>query len=217
MSVSALFLMLMPVYETAIEEIARAERARLNACIEMTDENPSLAYEDSLAWLSSGNRPNARYCNAIALLALENYEEGALRLEALATAPDAIALSDRALYLTQAGNAWLTANYPDAAIVAFTDALKIDSDDVDLYKDRAAAYLALERWIEGVDDLNTVLDKVPTDAEALGLRARAHLKTENLAAAQADLNAALAQTPRDIDLLVLRGELREAVRLRALR
>lgn len=214
MSVSILMSLLLPVSQSALEEIARAEQERLNSCIELTETNPNAAYEDSLAWLSNGNRPNARYCNAIALLSLENYEEGALRLEALASAPDAISVSDRALYLTQAGNAWLTANYPEAAIVSFTDALKLNTSDVDLYKDRAAAYLAVERWIEGVDDLNIVIDRVPTDAEALGLRARAHLETENLPAAQADLDAALAQDPRNITLLVLRGDLREAFRLR---
>jgi len=213
MLISSAFLMLVPLSQSAIEEIARAEQARLNRCITLTQTDAEEAYEDSLAWLSQGNRPAARYCNAVAMIGLGNLPEGAARLEALATAPDAISLEDRALYLTQAGNAWLTANYPEAALVAFTDALKIRTDDIDLYKDRAAAYLAVERWIEGVDDLNKVLQQVPTDAEALGLRARAHLRTENLQAANADLEAALEQTPRDLDLLVLRGEIREAIRL----
>ena len=214
MSASILMMFLLPVSQSALEDIARAEQDRLNSCITLTETDPSAAYEDSLAWLSNGNRPKARYCNAISLLALQHYEEGALRLEALATAPDAISASERALYLTQAGNAWLTANYPEAAIVSFTDALKLQTGDMDLYKDRAAAYLSVERWMEGVDDLNIVLEHIPTDSEALGLRARAHLKTDNLAAAQADLDSALALSPRNIDFLVLRGEIREAIRLK---
>ena len=213
MPFSALYLLLVPISQSALEEIARAEQTRLNTCIEVSQTNPEEAYEDSLAWLGQGNRPAARYCNALALLGLEEFEEAAIRLEALATAPDAVSIEDRTLYLTQAGNAWLTANYPDAALVAFSDALKLQTQDVDLYKDRAATYLALGRWVEAVDDLNATLALVPTDAEALGMRARAHLETENLPAAQADLQAALNQDPRDINLLVLRGEVREAVRL----
>jgi tetratricopeptide (TPR) repeat protein len=213
MSVTALLLMSLPLSQSAISDITRAEQERLNACIERTVTNPTEAYEDSLAWLSSGNRPKARYCNAIALLALEEFEEGAARLEALATAPDAISISDRALYMTQAGNAWLTAGYPDAAITSLSEAIKISPRDPSTRKDRAAAYLMVERWFEAVDDLNMSLELVPTDGEALSLRARAHLATENLPAAKADMEEALVYDPTNLDILVLRGEIREAIRL----
>ena len=213
MSVTALLLAALPISQSAIADIARAEQDRLNTCIELVETNPTEAYEDSLAWLSSGNRPKARYCNAIALLAMDQLEEGAARLEALATAPDAISISDRALYMTQAGNAWLTAGYPEAAITALSEALRLQKGDPALFKDRAAAYLALERWPEGVDDLNAALELVPTDAEALSMRARAHLATESLLAAEADMLDALKQEPENIDFLVLRGDVREALRL----
>ncbi len=213
MSVTALLFGLLPVSQTAIADIARAEQDRLASCIEKVETAPSEAYEDSLAWLSSGNRPRARYCNARALIAMERIEEGAARLEALANAPDAIALEDRITYMAQAGNAWLSANYPEAAVTALSEALKLQKSDPALFKDRAAAYLSMERWVDGVDDLNAALDLVPTDAEALTLRARAHLATDNFMAAEADMQAALAQDPRNIDLLVLRGDIREAIRL----
>ena len=210
---SLLFAAFLPVSQTASADIAQAEQARLEACLVKAETEPEEAYEDSLAWLSSGNRPRARYCNAVSLLALDRLEEGAARLEALATAPDAIAVEDRTLYLVQAGNAWLSANYPDAAIVALTDALKLEKEDPNVYKDRAAAYLAVERWIEGVDDLNKALELSPSDAEALSLRARAHLATENLRAAKADMEEALIYDPENLQILVLRGEIREAIRL----
>ncbi|MEL7112173.1 MAG: hypothetical protein AAFZ74_03835 [Pseudomonadota bacterium] len=208
-----LFAGLLPFSQTASADIARAEQERLETCLVKAETAPEEAYEDSLAWLSSGNRPRARYCNAVSLLALDRLEEGAARLEALATAPDAITLKDRTLYLVQAGNAWLSANYPDAAIVALTDALKLEADDPTIYKDRAAAYLAVERWIEGMDDLNKALELSPTDAEALSLRARAHLATDNLRAAKADMEEALVYEPENLQILVLRGEIREAIRL----
>ena len=213
MLVSILLSSLLPISQSASADIARAEQVRLEACQEKVETAPDEAYEDSLAWLSNGNRPKARYCNAISLLALDRLEEGAARLEALASAPDPIELSDRIKFLAQAGNAWLAGNYPDAAITALSEALRLESDDPALYKDRAAAYLAIGRWLEGVDDLNASLELLPNDAEALSLRARAHLATENLPAAQADMEEALLYEPEDIDILVLRGEIREAIRL----
>lgn len=213
MFISLLVSGMLPITQTATIDIARAEQVRLESCLAKTESAPEEAYEDSLAWLSSGNRPKARYCNSVSLLALGRLAEGAARLEALATAPDAISAEDRTTYLVQAGNAWLAANYPQAAIVALTDALKLERDDPEIYKDRAAAYLATERWIEGVDDLNTALEKAPADAEALSLRARAHLATENYRAAKADMETALSYDPENIEILVLRGQIREAIRL----
>lgn len=147
------------------------------------------------------------------MLALEYFEEGAARLEALANAPDAIALEDRALYMAQAGNAWLTASYPDAAVIALSEAIKIDPRNGDYLKDRAAGYMALERWFEAVDDLTAALALQPSDPDALALRARAHLALDDLHNADIDMRAALVQDPRNIDILVLRGDVREAIRL----
>ena len=213
MLVSMLMSGILPVSQSALADIARAEQARLDSCVAKVETAPEEAYEDSLAWLGNGNRPKARYCNAISLLALDRLEEGAARLEALATAPDPIELDDRILYLAQAGNAWLAGNYPEAAITALSEALKLEKTDAEIYKDRAAAYLAVQRWTEGVDDLNAALALVPADAETLTLRARAHLATENLRAAKADMEEALLYDPENIEILVLRGDIREAIRL----
>lgn len=213
MFVSVLVSGLLPFSQSASADIARAEQDRLEACLVKVETAPSEAYEDSLAWLGNGNRPKARYCNAVALMAMDRLVEGATRLEALATAPDPIAAADRTAYLAQAGNAWLAANYPSEAIVALTEALKFEPNDPDILKDRAAAYLATERWIEGIDDLDAALDLSPQDAEALGLRARARLATNDLRAAKTDMEAALLQDGENIDLLVLRGDIREAIRL----
>lgn len=213
MSLIALAMITMPISQSASADIAAQEQIRLNTCIQMVEDNPTEAHEDSLAWLGNGNRPRARYCNAISLIALERYEEGAARLEALANAPDAIALEDRALYMAQAGNAWLTASYPEAAITALSEALKIDPRNGDYFKDRAAGYLAIERWTEAIDDLTTSLNLQPSDPEALSLRSRAYLAMEDLTNAEQDMKAALAQDPRNIDILLLRGDVREAIRV----
>jgi len=213
MSAAALSLLILPLAQSALIENARDEQARLETCLENAETDALVAYEDSLAWLSNGNRPKARYCNAVALIALEEYEEGAARLEALATAPDAVNLDDRALYMAQAGNAWLTANYPDAAVRALDEAIKMRSSDPELYKDRGSAHIALEQWLQAIDDLNAALGLVPSDAETLAMRARANLGFEQLRDAQSDIEAAIVLDPSNIDFLVLRGDIREAIRL----
>lgn len=215
MSLLALSFLILPMSQTTASlDIAQQEQSRLNACIEKSETKPSDAYEDSLAWLGNGNRPKARLCNAIALLALGNYSESAARLEALATAPDAIEATDRIRYMAQAGNAWLSAGLPDAAVRSFSEALKLEPENVNYLKDRAAAYLILENWSAAKDDLNAALELQPGDGETLTMRARMLLATEDLSRAYNDIIQAMALDPENLDILVLRGEIREAIRLR---
>lgn len=213
MSILAIAISLLPVSQSAIADIERAEQKRLNECITLSEEDAEAAYEESLRWLGEGARPRARYCNAIALLGLENYQEAAARLEELANAPDAGGVSDRALYLAQSGNAWLTAGYPEAAVTTLTNAIKLTPKDSDLYIDRGAAYLTLKRWQEGIDDLDVAIEAQPRNVEALQLRSRAWLNLEEYDKAEADMKAALAIDAENIDTLVLRGDIREAKRL----
>lgn len=197
--------------------IAREEQSRLNGCLQLVESNPETAYEIGLGWLMNGNRPPARYCTAMALVALEQFEEGASRLEALAEAPDAGPMEDRVLYLAQAGNAWLAGGYPEAALGPLDTAIRLAPGAADLYLDRGAAHLVLENWDLAIGDLDTALGLSPEDPEALRLRAEAHLRDEAFEAALRDVEAARRAAPEDIDLLVLRGEIREAIRLSGMR
>ncbi|NBC19585.1 MAG: tetratricopeptide repeat protein [Alphaproteobacteria bacterium] len=170
-----------------------------------------------MKWVSPGsaraNRPPARHCTALALIALEHYEEGAARLEELANASDAGTMETRALYLAQAGNAWLASGLPEAAVTTLENANRINPGDADLIIDLAAAYLARGQWREASGLLGEALETRPGDPEALALRARALMEMGRLKAALADVRAARLTAPKDIDLLVLRGEIREARRL----
>ena len=194
-------------------EIAAEEARRLAECRELTETDPEQAYEMGLAWLGNGNRPAARQCTALALISLEHYEEGALRLEELANAPDAGTVETRALYLSQAGNAWLAAGLPDAAITTLDNALRLRPGDAGLMIDLASARLALGQWREAASQLNDAIALAPGDPDALGLRARAYKEMGRFDAALADVNAARIAAPDNIELLVLRGEIREARRL----
>ncbi|CAI8339681.1 MAG: Uncharacterised protein [Hyphomonas sp. TMED17] len=214
MSLLAILATSLHVSQLALQLNAQDEQNRLDACLERIQNQPSEAYEDSLAWLMAGNRPKARHCNAMALISMGRVREGATRLEALANAPDPIALNQRIHYMTQAGNAWLSANYPEAAITAFSTALRLQSSDPFIYVDRAAAYFTIGNWALGLNDLDAALSLAPDLTDARALRARAYLKTEALESAKADIDQLLIVAPENIEFLLLRGEINETLRIR---
>lgn len=197
---------------SAITESLREERARLNACINKIDAAPDEAYEDALAWLNEGGRPAAQYCAALGLSALGHHQEAAIRLETLAKLEGSGTLGERAVYLTQAGNAWLSAGRVEESIQSFTDALKISRSDPELFKDRAAAYLAANRPVQALDDLNEALSLYPVDGEAFKLRALAYFQQDAYDLALQDIEESRRFDPENIDTLLLRGEVREAMR-----
>ncbi|MEQ9504648.1 MAG: hypothetical protein RLO80_00155 [Hyphomonas sp.] len=199
--------------QSAGAEIARAEEARLAACVEKIETDPDNAYEDGLAWAAEGNRPGARQCTALALIALGSLEVGAERLQALATAPDGGTMEQRALYLSQAGHAWLQAGAADAAVISFSDALKLAPGTTDLLLDRAAANIVLEEWDEALSDLDLALANSPGLSTGHQLRAEVHLNKKSYDLAMQDVEAAMRADPKNIDTLVLRGDVREAIRI----
>jgi tetratricopeptide (TPR) repeat protein len=199
--------------QTAGAELAKAEEARLEACVEKIETDPENAYEDGLAWSFEGNRPGARQCTALALIALGNLETGAQRLQALASAPDGGSMEQRALYLSQAGHAWLQAGAPEAAIVSFSDGLKFAPGTTDLLLDRATAYIVTEKWDEALSDLDFALANSPGNPTAHQLRAEVHLNKRAYDLAMRDVNDAMAADPKNIDTLLVRGRVREAIRI----
>ena len=195
------------------ERIAAEEQARLESCLAKIETDPDDAYEDGLAWTYQGNRPGARQCTAMALIALGHPAEGAHRLMSLANATDGGTLEQRAAYLSQAGNAWIEANDPDSALEAFTGALKIAPDAPELLLDRASAHLLLEHYDEAIKDLDAALLLSPDLGDALQMRGAAWLEKGDPDKAMADVTAAMAADPENVETLVLRGRVREALRL----
>lgn len=196
--------------------LAQTEDQKLEHCIEQIDRDPEIAYQDGLTWLSRGNRPAARHCTALALIALGQEAEGAARLEELANAPDAGALEARGVYLAQSGNAWLMAGMPAEAIVTLTNAMKLRPSDGELHKDRARAYVMQKKWNEAATDLDSAIIMSAGDAEAYRLRGLSYLKLNRLGEAWADVEAAMKLAPKDVNVVVLRGDVREAMRMQGL-
>ena len=195
-------------------QAAQIEAERLISCLSQVETDPDAAYEAALAWSFEGNRPGARQCTALALVALGNPEEGARRLENLATASDGGSVGQRAVYFAQAGHAWLQARAGNEAITAFSEAIRISPEDSGLRLDRAAAYLMSGRDGEALGDLDLVLELRPADLVARQMRAEVYLNTDQPGAALADIHAALDVDPENIDTLLLRGRARESLRLR---
>lgn len=201
--------------QNASAEFAAAEARRLAACVAKIEQAPDEAYEDGLAWTFEGNRPGARQCTALALIALGNVEEGAVRLENLAMASDGGTMEQRAVYLSQAGNAWLQIGAAEAAAVSFSEALKLAPGENDLLLDRASAYMVIDKWDEALADLDTAIANDPGDAIAYQMRAEVHLSKDALDLAMKDVEASMAADPKNIDTLLVRGRVREAIRLKA--
>lgn len=201
--------------QSAGAELAKAEDARLEACVAKIEVDPENAYEDALAWSFEGNRPGARQCTALALIELGNYETGAQRLQMLANAADGGTLEQRAVYLSQAGQAWIMAGAPEEAAVSFTDALKLAPGTVDLLVDRASAYMMTEDWDKALSDLDLALANAPGFGPAHQLRAEVHLNKGSYDLAMRDVNSAMTADPKNIDTLLVRGRVREAMRVEA--
>jgi tetratricopeptide (TPR) repeat protein len=199
--------------QTMGDQIAAEEAARLDACLARIETDPDNAYEDGLAWSYQGNRPGARQCTALALIALGHPEEGAARLQSLANATDGGTMEQRAAYLSQAGNAWIQAENPDAALVAFDGAIKIAPDAPELLMDRASAHLLLEHYDEAIEDLDAALRYTPGLGEAHQLRGQAWLEKGDPDKAMLDVKAAMDADPENVATLVLRGRVREALRI----
>ncbi|ABI77756.1 TPR domain protein [Hyphomonas neptunium ATCC 15444] len=196
-------------------ELAAAEADRLEACVAKIETAPEDAYEDALAWTFEGNRPGARQCTALALIALGNVEEGATRLENLSMSSDGGTMEQRAVYLSQAGNAWLQIGAAEAAAVSFSEALRLAPDETDLLLDRATSYMLIDKWDEAMADLNAAIAQSPGRASAHQMRAEVHLSQDALDLAMKDVETAMAADPENIDTLLVRGRVREAMRLKA--
>jgi tetratricopeptide (TPR) repeat protein len=204
------------ILAAAAPAFAQPEQARLQQCIEKIDRDAEGAYQDGLTWLAVGNRPAARQCTALALIALGEEAEGAARLEELANAPEAGSADMRAVYLAQSGNAWLMAGMAEEAIVTLTNALRLRPGDGELFKDRARARVALKQWAEAGDDLDSAIIQSAGDAEAFRMRGHVRLKQDRLAEAWQDVEQAMKLAPLDVNVVVLRGDVREAMRMQGM-
>jgi tetratricopeptide (TPR) repeat protein len=191
-------------------------QARFEHCVSLIERTPEQAYEEGMSWAAEGHSLQAYRCAAMALIGEGRYEEGARRLQSLATATSPDLMGLRVELLSQAGNAWLLARNPGEARSVFTMALAgLQSDpsqQPDLLIDRARAYAMEKDYRHAEEDLSRSLDIRPNTALALQLRAAARMHQSSFDLAEADINAAIALDPRNVEFYKTRGDIIESRR-----
>lgn len=214
--VAALMLPLAILQAGAPNAGAARSAARLEQCVAQIDVDAERAYEEAMAWAAEGQSVNAYRCAAMALVAQNRADEGARRLDSLASAVNPAETALRADLLSQAGNAWLLAREPGQARSSFTRAIStVEADPTqlpELLVDRARAYAMERDWRHAEEDLSRALDLDARNALALRLRAAARMHQNAFDLAEADAVAATEIEPANVDNYLILGHVRESRR-----
>lgn len=190
----------------AVPAVAAPEgdQQRYAECMALARSKPSEGWENALAWQSLGGGEAARHCGAVALIGQGEYEEGAMRLEALAQDSRRTA-AVRAGMLVQAAQAWSLARQPQQALHDQTLALTLAPKDVDLLVDRATTASEIGDSRAAISDLDQAARLAPKRADIHALRASAWRLHGDLAAAERDIVTALKLDPNQADALLESG------------
>lgn len=189
---------------------------RFQRCLALVEENPGRAYEEGMSWAAEAQSVYAYRCAAMALIAQNRFDEGARRLQSLASAVAPENTGLRAELWSQAGNAWLLAHEPGNARSNFTRAITTMESTPeqlpDLLIDRARAYAMERDWRPAEEDLSRSLDIRPDNALALRLRAAARMNQRSYDLAQADARAAIRLEPNNEENTLVLGDVLESIR-----
>jgi tetratricopeptide (TPR) repeat protein len=215
----AIAALIVPLLLAQAESAQAVHAARYAQCVALIDTDPEAAYEEGMAWASEGHVLSAYRCAALALIAQDRHDEGARRLESLATALNPDQASLRAELLSQSANAWLLAREPSRARSALTRAIATMAPGAeqlpDMRIDRARAYAMEGDFRAAEEDLSAALDLRPNDPLALRLRATARMNQRAFQLAEADaLQALTLATNEDdrVDAALVLGHVRESIR-----
>ena len=184
---------------------AAGDEATYEHCLSLAKTDPAAARDLAERWQSRGGAHPADHCYAVALVGLQQYKEGATRLEALAKAMDHAPDSLRADVLDQAAQAWLLQGDAARAYADDSAALNLLPGDPDLLVDRAEA-AGNEGWFDkAAADLDRVLSNDPNRVDALVYRASANRELGKLDAALIDADKAVSLAPTSVAALLERG------------
>ncbi|MBV9551618.1 MAG: tetratricopeptide repeat protein [Alphaproteobacteria bacterium] len=184
------------------------EAATYERCLSLAKSDPGAARDLAERWRSRGGAHPADHCYAVALVGLNQYKDGAAKLETLAQAMVHAPASLRAQVLDQASQAWLLAGDPARAYTDAAAALNLLPNDADILIDRAEAAGSQQQFDKAVEDLDRALKLEPNRVEALIYRASAYRGLNKLGAALADIDRALGLAPDSVPALLERGDIR---------
>ncbi len=195
--------------------VVPGDSALYRDCMARVSKSPKQAFEQALAWHTTGGGFPARHCAASALQALGQHAEAAARLQKMAIDMKAAPIALRAKILQQAAGSWLRAKQRKRALAALATAIKMAPKNMRLRSDRGLILALSGKLFEAVDDFNTVIEAEPKNADVLVLRAASYRRLKSIALAHDDLKRALAIDPDHPDALLERGILRLAGKDRA--
>jgi tetratricopeptide (TPR) repeat protein len=185
-----------------------ADGDQYDQCMTMLADDPEGAEAIASSWQAAGGGDAATHCQALAKIASGESEAGAVMLETLAHGGKTLGLT-RVVLLSQAAEARLMAEQPEAALKDSNEAVAISPDDPDLLIGRANANDALDRTAAAMDDLNQALLLDPSRGDGLVLRAAVWRRMDMLDEARSDIDKAIALDPDDAEALLERGILRQ--------
>ena len=179
-------------------------------CLNLSREQPDKAIALAGKWLGLGGGEGARHCQALALVGLKDYGEGATRLEELARQSRQEPVV-RANMLAQAGQAWFLQGEPSRAYAAQSAALKIvpqgSPQHAEILIDRAATLADAGKYDDVLKDVDAALKIIPRSADALAYRASANRMKGDIDAALTDAERAVASDDTNPGALLERGNL----------
>lgn len=179
-------------------------------CLALAKEQPDKAIEMAGKWVGLGGGEAAKHCQALSLIGLREYGEGATRLDELAT-ESRQEPTVRASMLAQAGQAWMEQGDLTRAYASQSAGLKIvpagSKQQMELYLDRAVTLADAAKFDEVIADCNAALIIDPSNADALAYRAAAHRLQGNEDEAFADADRAVKADTTNVAALLERGNL----------
>jgi tetratricopeptide (TPR) repeat protein len=207
----------------ALPARADDQEARYRDCVQLSQRDPSKAYDQAQDWHDKGGGGAARHCAALALIGMGRYEDAATVLQQLAEDIQISATASplgertgetlRANLLSQSGNAWLMAKQYKSAETVLTDALKYVSKDSpvarDILVDRARAEGGNRNFDAALNDLDKAIQIDPGLAEAYVYKASALRETNQVGLAATTIETALRLDPGNLDALLERGYIRQ--------
>lgn len=190
-------------------DLARPNRT-YQECLSLARTQPDKGIELAGKWVGLGGGEPAKHCQALSLVGLGEYGEGARRLEELAQGSQQEA-PVRASMLAQAGEGWRLQSDLTRAYAVQSLALKIvpqgSKQHMEILLDRAGTLADAAKYKEVIDDVDDALRIDPSNATGWAYRAAAHRYLGDEDEALKDAENAVKVGPTNQAALLERGNL----------
>ncbi len=190
-------------------DLARPNRT-YQECLALARTKPDKGIELAGKWVGLGGGEPAKHCQALSLVGLGEYGEGARRLEELGKRSQQEA-TVRASMLAQAGEGWRLQGDLTRAYAVQSLALKVvpqgSKQHMEILLDRAGTLADATKYKEVIDDVDDALRIDPANSTGWAYRAAAHRYLGEEDEALKDAENAVRMGPTNQAALLERGNL----------